>query len=343
VWAHPSSSVYHLGRWAYILSSSYGFKPVYLGLELDGRLTGVLPVMVTRGLVTGKRIRSLPAVGAVDPLAHSDAGRAALLEAACALTVELGARSWTMRSRNPGYDELAPGLRLTRQFKTFVASLPDDPAALRASWKKTSNNVWRSLRKADGAGVRVREGTSRQDLRRFYALYCETMRHHRSLPRSFKMLSRSRDALSPLGLYRLLLAEHEGEVIGGGIFYGWRDTVDLVFNASSRRHLHLRPNHAVYWSAISWAIENGYRHYNMGDAPPEGSLGRFKAQWGGEPVDRFLYEHAPGGSVSAADAMRRASSRLDDGDSGESLLSRVWERTPLSATRLAGQLVYRFF
>jgi GNAT acetyltransferase-like protein len=341
--AHDSASVYHLGIWSHILRSTYGCKPVYLALEVDRCLRGVLPLMSTRGLVTGKRLRSLPAVGSVDPLASSEEGKTALIAAACALALERGARSWTLHARDPGYEKLEARLRLSRHFKTFVAPLPDDAEALRAGWKKTSNNLWRSLKKADEAGVSVREGTSERDLKRFYAMYCETMRRHRSLPRSYRMLSMARQSLSPLGLYRLLLAEHEGEVVSGGVFHAYRDTVDLVFNASSERHLGVRPNHAVYWGAIRWAIENGYRRYNMGEAPVEGSLGRFKAQWGGEPVDRFRYDFTPGERVGAVDALRRASNRLDAGDRRESLLSRVWGRAPLVATRVAGQLVYRFF
>jgi hypothetical protein len=343
VLAHDSSSIYHLGLWSRILRSGYGFKPAYLALEADHRLEGVLPVMSTHGVVTGKRLRSLPAVGSVDPLAGSQEGKTALIEAACEMTLERGIRSFTLRAREPGYEKLAPRLRLSRGFKTFVAPLPDDPEALRAGWKKTSNNLWRSLKKADEAGVSVREGTSQRDLKRFYAMYCQTMRRHRSLPRSYRMLSMAQQLLSPLGYYRLLLAEHDGEVVSGGVFYAYRDTVDLVFNASSDRHLRLRPNHAVYWSAIRWAIENGYRRYNMGDASLGSSQARFKAQWGGEPVDRFLYDFTPGERVGAADALRRASNRLDASDGRESLLSRVYRRTPLIATRAAGQLIYRFF
>jgi Acetyltransferase (GNAT) domain len=343
VLAHGSSSIYHLGTWSGILRSSYGFKPVYLALQADGRLEGVLPAMLTRGLFTGRRLRSLPAVGSVDPLAGSLEGKAALLDAACSLTLEHGARSWTLHAREPGYEQLADRLAVGRRFTTFIAPLPEDPEALRAGWKKTSNNLWRSLRRAEKAGVSVREGRSDSDLKRFYAMYCETMRRHRSLPRSYKMLSMARSALSAMGLYRLLLAEHEGEVIAGGVFCAYRDTVDLVFNASSERHLRLSPNHAVYWSAIRWAIESGYPYYNMGEAPVDGSLGRFKAQWGGEPVPRFRYDFNAREGAGAADAMRSASARLDAGDERESRLSRIWGAAPLVATRVAGQLAYRFF
>ena len=69
----------------------------------------------------------------------------------------------------------------------------------------------------------------------------------------------TRDLLSPKGCYKLVVAEHEGEVVAGGTFNMFNKTIDLVYNASSTAHLDLRPNHAVYWYAIRWGIENGYR------------------------------------------------------------------------------------
>lgn len=341
--AEPRSSIYHLALWSRVLSRTYGFKPLYLAVEAEGRLEGVLPMMRTRGIVSGKRLRSLPALGAVDPLASSAEAKAALLAAACDLALEKSARSWTLRARQSGYEQLEHRLRVGSRHQTFIAPLPEDPDALRAGWKKTSNNLWRSLKKSEQAGVVVREGTTAGDLKRFYRMYAQTMRHHRSLPRAYRMFAIARELLSPLGHYRLLLAEHSGEVVAGGIFYAWGNSVDLAFNASSRRHLALRPNHAVYWSAIRWAIESRYRFYNMGDAPVDASLGRFKAQWGGEPVDRFQYEFAPGGRANAAESLRRASAGLDSGAGRESRLSKAWGRAPLIATRAAGTLVYRFF
>jgi len=301
--------------------------------------------MSSRGLVTGKRLRSLPALGSVGPLATSPEGYRALLEAGCRLTDESGARSWTLHSRLEGHERLVPELQLTSSFKTWIAPLPDDAEALRKSWKKTQNNLWRSLRKAEAAGVTVRESNSTDDLRRFYRLYEENVRRHRSLPRSFRLFTATRDHLLRDGVFKLLVAEHEGEIVAGATLNAFRTNVDLVYNASSSRHLDVRPNHAVYWHAISWAIENGYRTYTMGQAPEGGSLARFKAQWGGEPVDRYRYDYRPGAvdGQSAADAMRKASVQLDAEPAEASRISRAWGRAPLPLLRAAGELAYRVF
>ena len=78
----------------------------------------------------------------------------------------------------------------------------------------------------------------------------------------------------------------------------------------------------------------------MGQAPAGGSLEAFKRQWGGEQATRYDYR-AGGDPVAAAEALRSASNELDTGDRRESLVARVWNRTPLPLTRLAGELAYR--
>src|SRR3954452_11685745 len=344
--AHPDAGAYQLSAWARVLGDAYGFTPRYLVLEDGGRIAGVLPVMSSYGLLTGKRLRSLPVVGSVGPLATSEEGYRALVEAACRLTESSGARSWTLHSRTGGYEQLVPELRLAGGFKTWVAPLPDDAEALRAGWKKTQNNLWRSLRKADRSGVTARMADGEDDLRRFYTLYEENVRRHRSLPYSWRLFALTRKLLSRDGVYRLVVAEHDGQIVAGAVLNASRSNIDLVYNASSSEHLDLRPNHAVYWHAISWGIENGYRTYTMGQAPEGGSLARFKQQWGGEPVDRFRYEFRPGAaanSASAAQALRAASNRMDTGDQRTSRVAEVWSRTPLPVLRAAAGLTYRLF
>ena len=344
---HPDAGAYQLSAWADVLSEAYGYSPRYLALEDGDRIAGVLPLMSSYGLVTRKRLRSLPVVGSVGPLATSEDGYRALLDAACRLTETSGARSWTLHSRLGGYEQLVPELRLAGGFKTWVAPLPDDAEALRAGWKKTQNNLWRSIRKADRSGVTARMADGEEDLRRFYTLYEENVRRHRSLPYSWRLFALTRERLAEAGVYRLVVAEHEGEIVAGAVLNAFRSNIDLVYNASSSKHLDMRPNHAVYWHAISWGIENGYRTYTMGQAPEDGSLARFKQQWGGQPVDRFRYEFRPGAAAtdgaSASQALRAASNAMDTGASRASRVAEAWSRAPLPLLRAAGQLAYRFF
>ena len=161
-----------------------------------------------------------------------------------------------------------PELRRVPKHPTWILELPADPDELRASWKKTSNNLFRNLRKADKAGVSVREGRDESDLRAFYALYLRTMRRRRSLPRPYRQLSEDRRLLQPDGTFRLFVAEHEGDIVAGGVFHAFGDTVDLLYNGSDDSRLDVRPNHALYWHAIRWAVESGHPAWTSATPAP---------------------------------------------------------------------------
>ncbi|HEX8075091.1 MAG TPA: GNAT family N-acetyltransferase [Thermoleophilaceae bacterium] len=339
---HPDAGAYHLGAWARVLEAAYGFEPEYLALERpDGALTGALPLMRTRGLVTGRRLRTLPVVPPAGPLAFSNGDERMLLEAACRLA-DAGARLWTLHSRRPGCDALVPELRRATKHPTWILDLDGDPDELRAGWKKTSNSLFRNLRKADRAGVTVREGRQDGDLRAFYALYLATMRRRCSLPRPYRQLAEARRLLQPGGTFRLFLAEHEGDVVAGGVFHSFGGTLDLLYNGSDDSRLDLRPNHALYWHAIRWAAENGHRHLDFGHAKPESSLARFKAQWSAREAPEYRYDYVPGrapGGEAGGGPSRAARPLRGRGRQGP--LERVWPRVPLGVTRAAARIAYR--
>ena len=74
---HSAGWAYHLGDWTRILGGAYGFRSRCLGIVSGGdQLVGALPMMSSFGLVTGKRLRSLPIVvfsGSEDPRHKSHA------------------------------------------------------------------------------------------------------------------------------------------------------------------------------------------------------------------------------------------------------------------------------
>jgi hypothetical protein len=340
---HERAGVYHLGAWPRILRAAYGFRPSCLALEEGGELRGVLPLMRSRGLVSGRRLRSLPVVPAAGPLADTRDGEAELLRAACRLADE-GSKALLLLSREDGYEELVPQLVRKPKHPTWIVPLPSDPEELRAAWRKGSKNLHRSLNKADKSGVSVREGGSAADLRAFYRLYMGTMKAHHSLPRSYRQLSIARDLLGPPGVFRVFIAEHEGDPIAAGVFHCFRGTIELLYNGSTAAKLDLRPNHALYWHVIRWGIETGYRHFDFGQAKPDSQLERFKAQWSAERVPEYRYDYVVHPSAARADSLRHTADRMGRAGGAsrrEELIAKVWDHTPLGITRMAGALAYR--
>jgi hypothetical protein len=335
--AHPRWTVYQLAAWAQILRRAYRFEPRYLALaDADGNLRGVLPLLHKKGLVSDARVRSLPVFPAGGPLGDSREDELALIVAARDATEMSGGSTLAVISPED-YGADLDGFVADALPPRWVVHV-GDPDTLRAGWRKTSNNLFRSLKKADKAGFRIREADGRRDLRRFYRLYLRTMRKHRHLPRSLRQMELARDLLGP-GEFRLFVVERDGAIAAGGVFHAFGGMVELIYNGSDDGLLDLRPNHALYWSVICWAAEQGHETFDFGEAAPTSSLGRFKAQWA-EPVPNHRYTWRADGAPSRADSMAAASYAVEQGGGGP--LATVWRHAPIQLTRIGAALAYRY-
>jgi hypothetical protein len=336
--AHPAATVYHLGAWAAIFGRAYGFESRYLALEsAAGALTGVLPLMRKDGLVSDARMRSIPVFGYGGPLGDSPAEEAALLQAA----IELAERDGKVRalSVNLGVRAFdAPEFTRREIHPTWFIELPDDLDAARAGWRKTSNNVFRSLRKAERAELRIRAAASDRDLRSAHSLYVRTMRKHRSLPRTLRHLRVARDTLGEA--MKVFIVESRGQDVAAGIYHVFGDEMELVYNGSDEQALALRPNHLLYWHVMCWAAERGLRRVNLGGAEHDTPLARFKQQWGAAPQARFRLDHRVGGKATRTESMTSIGYGAEESENR--LVKAAWEHVPLSVLRLGAYMAYRY-
>jgi hypothetical protein len=335
---HPQATVFHLGAWAPILGGAYGFRPRYLAVERDGRLTGVLPLMVTRGLVSGRRLRSLPTIGNGGPLGETADDERALLAAAAEL-VPREARSLVLLSFRDDLPAPAGAVARERVPTWVVHDLDVETDALR----KRSPQLHRHLRKAERASVVFREYEGEAALRRFYGFYLEVMRRRHSLPRPYVQFDLARRLL-PAGAYRLFGVERDGTMLAGCVCHPFRDGVELLYSASDERAWDARPNHAMWWGVIRWAAEHGFAHVDLGVAQPESGLADFKRMLLAEPVPKYAYQLPA--APTAADRVRRSAHGAGRTRQAPSLRTRLlqgaWDRAPLKATELAGRIVYRY-
>jgi CelD/BcsL family acetyltransferase involved in cellulose biosynthesis len=340
--SRPDATVYHLSAWAKILHAAYGGRPRYLAVSTaeGDRLDGVLPLMSTRGVITGRRLRSLPVVNAAGPLALGHGAATALLSTACDIA-QRERRMLDIRSRSAGLDALDDRLSSVPKYPNWVAPVPPPDQLDLGSWKKHSRNLYRSVKKAQVAGLNFREARGAIDLRRWYRLYLATMRKRRTLPRPWRHLEMTRRLLEPSGDFRLFVVEAGDRMVAGVVTHPFGDAVELVYNGSDPDSLELRPNHLLNWGVLGWASEHGHTLLDLGEAAEGGPLSRFKAQFGAEPVLDYRYDYGTVAASGLDKRARAASSELEQPDA-EGLLTRAWSHAPLAATRAAAAVAYRF-
>jgi hypothetical protein len=333
--AHPRGSVYHLGAWAEILQRSYGFRPCYLGALRDGALAGVLPLFWKKGLVSDARARSIPVFSYGGPLADEDGVALALVAAAR----DTGAAASVTINTDDRRYEPPEGFVVDELLPRWMLGIRSDLDALRASWRKSSSNLFRSLKKADKSGFEFREADSPRDLRAFHRMYVQTMKKHRSLPRSLRQLRLSRELLGES--FKLFAVSHRGRDVAGGVYHVFGDTLELVYNGSDEDALALRPNHALYWNVMRWGAARGLRQINLGGAELDTPLASFKQQWGAEPVVRYRLTHRRGGQASTRTEALVSVSYGAEGSQSR-LTDLAWRLLPAPLLRLGAHVAYRY-
>jgi CelD/BcsL family acetyltransferase involved in cellulose biosynthesis len=337
--SHPDATVYHLSDWAEVLERAYYDRPRYLALDDGERLQGVLPMFMSRGVVSRRRMRSMPVVNGAGPLG-SDEAVAALLNAACDRTEQEGARLFTLQSRSAGLDALAPRLRDIPKQPTYIAPVPEPDAVDLKLWKKHSRNLYRGVNRALEAGLTWREASGADDLRRWYRLYLATMRKKRALPRSWRQVETTRSLLEPRGEFRLFVVERGDQLLAGVMCHVFRDTVELVYNGSNEDELEVRPNHLLNWGVLGWASRQGLAYMDIGDAEPGGPLARFKEQFGAVATSDYRYDYVVG--AAAAHERVRAAGGAGEAADPDGLAAKMWTHVPLPALQAAGTAVARF-
>ena len=162
----------------------------------------------------------------------------------------------------------------------------DIRAGRKVVWTAYNKRVRGAVRKAAKHGVRVRLSESEDDMRTFYRQYLAMMHHFGSTPKPYPLLR----GLQQSSLGHLVVAEYEGQIIGGLLFLHAGTGVTLWVETSLPEHLHLRTNNAVIDFIVEWACERGCDWVDFGASPPERpGLVAFKEEWRAVRREFFSY------------------------------------------------------
>jgi CelD/BcsL family acetyltransferase involved in cellulose biosynthesis len=333
---------YYQPAWLDLLSRLYGY-PVHTlrTTDADGALTGFLPVMAVRSPLTGRRVVSLPFSDCCPPLVTSDAAANGLVDQALALAHAEHARYLELRSGPLAPLEARTELARADLYSRWVVPLERNAQAV---WGRVKSPAQRQVKKARKEGVSVRVGERLADMEAYHHLHLLTRSRKHGMPtqplRFFRDLWETFGAPDSVageggaagGQVRLLLAEHEGNIIAGMILLVSGATVRYAYGASDERYLRLGPNNALMWEAISWASEQGYTRFDMGrTAHDNPGLVSYKRNWGAqeEPLPYFYHPQVAGLASTSEESWKYR------------LLTGCWRRLPLAVSEALGGALYR--
>lgn len=343
---HPNGSIYHHPVWLEILEREYGQKGLYLMCEdALGNVLALLPMLRTRGLpfsfggpLTGRRLSSLPRTPMAGPLSIDSTASAALLLNAIEQVSADSDLLLQIKAQGSDLDGMVPEIACVPWRLSYLLPLPAN-GSFRVNNSHSRASIKWAINKAKRMGVTVRPAEQEDDLKAWYRIYLETMRHNAVLPRPYRFFVALWELLRPRGMMQLLVAEHQSagrqRMIAGSLFLTFGQTVSYAFNGSRLKDLSLRPNDVIQWQAINEACAAGYRFFDFGEVPDGNSdLAKFKSKWGSEPVRLYRYYYPASKDVNHGPA--------DSHSYKESLRNAIWRRLPLATVAWLGDRIYRY-
>jgi FemAB-related protein (PEP-CTERM system-associated) len=318
----PEAVHSHLSGWGTAIEQSYGHRALYLWASDHGKIKGVLPLILLRGILFGRSLVSLPFLDDGGICADDQTTIQELYAAGLRLANEHRADLLDLRHRRAS----GLGLPLQDSKVTLVLELPRDPDQ---AWCRLDAKVRNQVRKALKSGLAV-SWHGRESLDRFYDVFVENMRDLGSPVHSRKFFATILEEFSESA--RLILVSDGSRTVGGGVCFFFKDSVMMPW-ASSRRADHPKcPNNLLYWEAIRWACQEGFRCFDFGRSSRGSGTYHFKRQWGA--ADRPLVWEIWRRRGQRNALVRSSSARY-------AFAARAWKRLPVPVTRICGPVLRR--
>jgi Acetyltransferase (GNAT) domain len=321
--AHPDATIFHSTAWARVLVDTYGHRPCYVQISLNGGLLALVPMMEVQSVLTRSRGICLPFSDYCAPLTFSGFGHELVTQKLQQIAHE---RCWSyfeLRSHS-----IVPvNTPASESYYGHFLDLRIGPEALISNF---SSSVKRAVRKAQRSGLNVSIQSSPDAMAQFYELHVRTRRRHGvpPQPRSF-FINIQRHLLNP-GFGFIVLVECQKDPIAAAIFFRLGRHAIYKFGASDERLQELRANNLAMFEGIRYLAEGGAEtlHFGRTDKENEG-LRRFKLSWGAteETLDYVRFDTASG-------------SWKHSRDSRSTLHKRIFRALPASLNRLAGAMIY---
>ncbi len=145
-----------------------------------------------------------------------------------------------------------------------------------AAWTQMEGRARTAVRKAEKAGVTVREA-NKTDRQIYYRLHQETYRRTGVPPHSEAYFGAIWDRFLGNGLARVWIAELDGEAVAGENFGVYKQAAIYWTGAASAKGLEVEANSLLQWTAMQWMIDNGVEWYETGEAFPQHRAARKRA------------------------------------------------------------------
>src|SRR5947207_14349178 len=321
--AHPDATIFHSTAWARVLVDTYGHRPCYVQISLNGGMLALVPMMEVQSVLTRSRGICLPFSDYCAPLTFSSFGHELVAQKLQQIARE---RRWSYFELR-GHSILPINVPAS---ESYYGHFLDLRVGSKALFSNFSSSVQRAVRKAQRSGLNVSIQSSPDAIAQFYKLHLRTRRRHGVPPQPQSFFINIQRHLINAGFGFIVLVECQKAPIAAAMFFKLGRHAVYKFGASDERLLELRANNLAMFEAIKHLAEGGAEtlHFGRTDKENQG-LRRFKLSWGAteEEIGYARFEMASGSWKHSRDSRSR-------------FHKRIFRALPASLNRLAGAMIY---
>ncbi len=322
--ARPVCSHYHRWGWKQVVENAFGWPTYYLMAETEGRVVGILPMVLQRSRIFGSFLTSLPFLNGAGPAAESQEVEEGLVTEAIQLARDLNVDHLELRYRR---EPRVPSL-ITKTNKIPVVRPVD--ADEQKMFSELPHKVRTDVRKALKTEFSA-EFLGQEGLDDFYRLFAINMRELGTPVYSwefFQEILRAFPSHTHICVVRL-----NGQAVAASFLMGFRETLEAGWSCSLYKYLRLKPNIFLYWKIFSLAGARGYQIFDFGRSSVGSGTHRFKMQWGSREIPLYWAYWLPSNASLP---------ELNPQNPKYRLAIWLWKHMPLRLTTTLGPRIVRF-
>ena len=320
---HPQSDCYQLSRWKDIIEQSMRLPTFYhYVVDATEAIRGVMPLVLSRSWLFGTYLTSVPFYNYAGILADDLQAAQALLDHAIADARQVGASHIELRQRQRLFADLPTKTHKVR----MVLPLPASADEL---WHSFKSKLRSQIKRTRREKMEVKFG-GQELLSDFYTVFAINMRDLGTPVWSVRLFQQLLEKFPEQA--RICAIYYQRQAVAAGLLLGFKDYLEIPSASALRKFNNLSPNMLLYWSALEYASNHGYRYFDFGRSSPDSGTYKFKKQWGAlAETLHWQYWLAPG----------RQLPELNPQSSKYRLLIKTWQKIPVALTRLIGPWISR--
>ncbi|MBI2847917.1 MAG: GNAT family N-acetyltransferase, partial [Chloroflexi bacterium] len=283
--SHAHASIFHRWEWGDI-AEQYGHRRFYIMAESEGSIAGVLPLVLVKSLLFGKKLLSLPYCEYGGPLTAPVADcLPQLLEKAGDIARAERADYIEIRGLAPipGATEILQSFNYVanHRYVTFRLDLNTPPDKI---WSSFQGRRRTSIRKAEKQEFDISEARTEADIRTFYQLYLQTQSRHGTPPHSLGFFLEIWRRFFPPGHLRVVLARYQDKPVSGIILFSLNKTIMYWSAVSDAAYRNLNAGDLLLWQAIREGCDDEKETFDFGRTREGSTVRMYKEGFGGEEI-----------------------------------------------------------